>query len=298
MTRPAQRRTRGAGALSLLAVSALALSACAGGGGGEEEGGGEAGGGEVQLINEGTLTVCSDIPYRPFEYTEDGETVGFDVDLVNAIAEDMGVETEFIRTSFEGIQSGVALDSDQCDLAASGMTINEERESVMDFSEPYLDDNLALLVVPDSGIQGVGDVAGKRIGVQQATTGEAQAQENGAEVVQYEDSALMIQGLNTGDVEGVIGNISVMGPAITDNPDLRLVEEIETGEQLGLAVKTGNTALLEQVDRSLATMKEDGSLAELEAKWLGTGEAAGGGTGEPTGASTAEPGATAEPTAG
>ncbi|MEF3120011.1 ABC transporter substrate-binding protein [Kocuria flava] len=284
MTRPAQRRTRGT--LSLLAVSALALSACAGGGG-EEEGGGEAGGGEVQLINEGTLTVCSDIPYRPFEYTEDGETVGFDVDLVNAIAEDMGVETEFIRTSFEGIQSGVALDSDQCDLAASGMTINEERESVMDFSEPYLDDNLALLVTPDSGIQGVGDVAGKRIGVQQATTGEAQAQENGAEVVQYEDSALMIQGLNTGDVEGVIGNISVMGPAITDNPDLRLVEEIETGEQLGLAVKTGNTALLEQVDRSLATMKEDGSLAELEAKWLGTGEAAGGSTGEPTGASTA-----------
>ncbi|ALU38689.1 ABC transporter substrate-binding protein [Kocuria flava] len=295
MTRPAQRRTRGT--LSLLAVSALALSACAGGGG-EEEGGGEAGGGEVQLINEGTLTVCSDIPYRPFEYTEDGETVGFDVDLVNAIAEDMGVETEFIRTSFEGIQSGVALDSDQCDLAASGMTINEERESVMDFSEPYLDDNLALLVTPDSGIQGVGDVAGKRIGVQQATTGEAQAQENGAEVVQYEDSALMIQGLNTGDVEGVIGNISVMGPAITDNPDLRLVEEIETGEQLGLAVKTGNTALLEQVDRSLATMKEDGSLAELEAKWLGTGEAAGGSTGEPTGASTADPGATAEPTAG
>ncbi|MCD1145207.1 ABC transporter substrate-binding protein [Kocuria sp. LUK] len=294
MTRPAQRRTRGT--LSLLAVSALALSACAGGG--EEEGGGEAGGGEVQLINEGTLTVCSDIPYRPFEYTEDGETVGFDVDLVNAIAEDMGVETEFIRTSFEGIQSGVALDSDQCDLAASGMTINEERESVMDFSEPYLDDNLALLVTPDSGIQGVGDVAGKRIGVQQATTGEAQAQENGAEVVQYEDSALMIQGLNTGDVEGVIGNISVMGPAITDNPDLRLVEEIETGEQLGLAVKTGNTALLEQVDRSLATMKEDGSLAELEAKWLGTGEAAGGSTGEPTGASTADPGATAEPTAG
>ncbi len=295
MTRPAQRRTRGT--LSLLAVSALALSACAGGGG-EEEGGGEAGGGEVQLINEGTLTVCSDIPYRPFEYTEDGETVGFDVDLVNAIAEDMGVETEFIHTSFEGIQSGVALDSDQCDLAASGMTINEERESVMDFSEPYLDDNLALLVTPDSGIQGVGDVAGKRIGVQQATTGEAQAQENGAEVVQYEDSALMIQGLNTGDVEGVIGNISVMGPAITDNPDLRLVEEIETGEQLGLAVKTGNTALLEQVDRSLATMKEDGSLAELEAKWLGTGEAAGGSTGEPTGASTADPGATAEPTAG
>ena len=182
---------------------------------------------------------------------------------------------------FEGIQSGVALDSNQCDLAASGMTINEERESVMDFSEPYLDDNLALLVAPDADIDSVADVQGKRVGVQQATTGETQAQENNAEVVQYEDSALMIQGLNTGDVEAVIGNISVMGPAITDNPELRLVEEIETGEQLGLAVKTDNTALLEQVNESLATMREDGTLEELEGKWLGTGEAAGSASPEP-----------------
>jgi len=274
-------RFHGAATLSVLAVSALALSACTSTGGGEESGG-EAGGGEISLIKPGVLTVCSDIPYRPFEYTEDGQTVGFDIDLVNGIAEDMGVQTEFIRTAFEGIQSGVALDSDQCDLAASGMTINEERESVMDFSEPYLDDNLALLVAPGSGIQSVADVQGKRVGVQQATTGETQAQENGAEVVQYEDSALMIQGLNTGDVEAVIGNISVTGPAITDNPELKLVEEIETGEQLGLAVKTGNTALLDQVNESLATMREDGTLEELESKWLGTGEAAGSASAEPT----------------
>jgi polar amino acid transport system substrate-binding protein len=274
-------RFHGAATLSVLAVSALALSACTSTGGGEESGG-EAGGGEISLIKPGVLTVCSDIPYRPFEYTEEGETVGFDIDLVNGIAEDMGVQTEFIRTAFEGIQSGVALDSDQCDLAASGMTINEERESVMDFSEPYLDDNLALLVAPGSDIQSVADVQGKRVGVQQATTGETQAQENGAEVVQYEDSALMIQGLNTGDVEAVIGNISVTGPAITDNPELKLVEEIETGEQLGLAVKTGNTALLDQVNESLATMREDGTLEELESKWLGTGEAAGSASAEPT----------------
>ncbi len=274
-------RFRGAGTLSVLAVSALALSACSSTGGGEQAGG-DASGGEISLVTPGTLTVCSDIPYRPFEYTEDGQTVGFDVDLVNSIAEDMGVQTEFIRTGFEGIQSGVALDSNQCDLAASGMTINEQRESVMDFSDPYLDDNLALLVAPDADIDSLADVQGKRVGVQQATTGETQAQENNAEVVQYEDSALMIQGLNTGDVEAVIGNISVMGPAITDNPELRLVEEIETGEQLGLAVKTGNTALLDQVNESLAAMKEDGTLEELEGKWLGTGEAAGSASPEPS----------------
>lgn len=263
-------RFHGAATLSVLAVSALALSACTSTGGGEQ-----AAEGEVSLISPGTLTVCSDIPYAPFEYVQDGETVGFDIDLVNNIAEDLGVETNVITTGFEAIETGSALDTDQCDLAASGMTINEERESVMDFSEPYLDDNLALLVAPDSDIQSVADVQGKRVGVQQATTGEVQAQENNAEVVQYEDSGLMIQGLNTRDVEAVIGNISVMGPAITDNPELKLVEEIETGEQLGLAVKTGNTALLEQVNESLATMEEDGTLDQLEAEWLGTGDSAG-----------------------
>lgn len=274
-----KNRFHGAAALSVLAASALVLSACSGSGGEQEAAGGD---GEVSLITPGTLTVCSDIPYAPFEYVEDGETVGFDIDLVDNIAEDMGVETEFITTSFEAIETGSALETDQCDLAASGMTINEERESVMDFSQPYVEDNLALLVAPDADIESVADIEGRRVGAQQATTGEAYAQENGADVVQYEDSALMIQGLSTGDVQAVVANISVAGPAIDDNPDLQLVEEIETGEELGLAVKTGNTALLEQVDESLAAMEEDGTLEELKATWLGSSDAEGAASPEPS----------------
>lgn len=262
-------RFHGAATLSVLAVSALALSACTSNGEGEEA----AGEGELSLISSGTLTVCSDIPYAPFEYVENGETVGFDIDLVDRIAEDLGVEPNVITTSFEAIETGSALDTDQCDLAASGMTINEERESVMDFSEPYVEDNLGLLVAPGSGIGTVADIEGQRVGAQQATTGEAFARENGADVVQYEDSSLMIQGLNTGDVQAVVANISVAGPAIDDNPELELVEEIETGEELGLAVKTGNTALLERVNESLAAMEEDGTLEELKAEWLGSADA-------------------------
>jgi polar amino acid transport system substrate-binding protein len=270
-------RFHGAATLSVLAVSALALSACTSNGEGEEA----AGEGELSLISSGTLTVCSDIPYAPFEYVENGETVGFDIDLVDRIAEDLGVEPNVITTSFEAIETGSALDTDQCDLAASGMTINEERESVMDFSEPYVEDNLGLLVAPGSGIGSVADIEGQRVGAQQATTGEAFAQDNGADVVQYEDSSLMIQGLNTGDVQAVVANISVAGPAIDDNPELELVEEIETGEELGLAVKTGNTALLERVNESLAAMEEDGTLEELKAEWLGSADAEGAASPEP-----------------
>ncbi|GAA1769679.1 ABC transporter substrate-binding protein [Kocuria aegyptia] len=270
-------RFHGAATLSVLAVSALALSACTSTGGGGEA----AGEGELDLISPGTLTVCSDIPYAPFEYVENGETVGFDIDLVDRIAEDLGVEPNVITTSFEAIETGSALDTDQCDLAASGMTINEERESVMDFSQPYVEDNLGLLVAPGSGISGVADIEGRRVGVQQATTGEEFAQQNGADVVQYEDSSLMIQGLNTGDVQAVVANISVAGPAIDDNPELELVEEIETGEELGLAVKTGNTALLDRVNESLAAMEEDGTLEELKAEWLGSADAGSTGSPEP-----------------
>jgi polar amino acid transport system substrate-binding protein len=271
-------RFHGVATLSVLAVSALTLSACAGGG---EEPSGEAAGDGVNLIEPGTLTVCSDIPYAPFEYVEDGETVGFDVDLVNRIAEDLGAEPRIITTSFEAIETGSALDTDQCDLAASGMTINEERESVMDFSQPYVEDNLGLLVAPDSGIESVADIEGRRVGAQQATTGEDFARDNGADVVQYEDSALMVQGLNTGDVEAVVANISVAGPAIDDNPELQLVEEIETGEELGLAVKTGNTDLLDRVNESLSAMEEDGTLEELKATWLGSAESSGSASPEP-----------------
>lgn len=97
-------RFHGAATLSVLAVSALALSACTSTDDGGDAAGGDtsANGGEISLITPGTLTVCSDIPYRPFEFTEGGETVGFDIDLVNNIAEDMGVETEFLRTSVTG----------------------------------------------------------------------------------------------------------------------------------------------------------------------------------------------------
>jgi polar amino acid transport system substrate-binding protein len=263
-------RFHGAATLSVLAASALALSACSSTGGEEEP----AGDGGIDLVSEGVLTVCSDIPYPPFEYVEGGETVGFDIDLVNNIAEDMGVETEFVTTPFEAIETGSALDTGQCDLAASGMSITEQRETVMDFSEPYLEDNLALLVAPDSGIESVADIEGRRVGVQGATTGETFARDNGADVIEYENASLMIQGLNTGDVEAVLGNISVTGPAIAENPELTVAEEIETGEQLGLAVQTGNTTLLEQVNTSLASMKEDGTLEELKAEWLGTGGSA------------------------
>jgi polar amino acid transport system substrate-binding protein len=252
-------------ACALGAAALLALSAC--GGGGDEEAETEAGG--VQLVNAGTLTLCSDIPYEPFEFVQDGENVGLDIDLAQATADDLGVELEVITTAFEAIQSGSALDTDQCDIALSGMTITEERASQMDFSKPYLKDNLALMTKKDSDITSIEDLQGKKAGVQQATTGEAYATDNGVEPVQFEDAGLMTQGIQSGQVDAVIANISTIYAATEADDSLTLVEEYDTGEVIGAAVKMGNTALLEQFETTMTDLRETGEYDDLVDQWFG-----------------------------
>ena len=252
-------------ACALGAAALLALSAC--GGGCDEETETEAGG--VQLVNAGTLTLCSDIPYEPFEFVQDGENVGLDIDLAQATADDLGVELEVITTAFEAIQSGSALDTDQCDIALSGMTITEERASQMDFSKPYLKDNLALMTKKDSDITSIEDLQGEKAGVQQATTGEAYATDNGVEPVQFEDAGLMTQGIQSGQVDAVIANISTIYAATEADDSLTLVEEYDTGEVIGAAVKMGNTALLEQFETTMTDLRETGEYDDLVDQWFG-----------------------------
>lgn len=250
-----------------LAAAALMLTACGTSGGTTESG--------ISLIAEGKLTVCTNPPYAPFEYEENGEIVGLDADIAAAIAEDLGVTSEMFSTSFEGIQSGVALSSGQCDLALSGITITEERKSVMNFTEAYVDDNLAVLVPSGSSITGAADLSGAKVGVQQATSGEKYAQDAGANTVQYEDNGLLLQAVQTGQVDAVVGNITVLSEMLTSDESLTVVEEIETGEQIAGAVATENSDLLEAANKTLAAMEEDGRMADLREKYLGISESTG-----------------------
>lgn len=247
-----------------LAATALILTACGSTGTVTESG--------VTLINEGKLTVCTNPPYAPFEYEENGKIVGLDADIAAQIASDLGVEAEMYTTSFEGIQSGVALSSGQCDIALSGITITDERKSVMNFTDSYVDDNLAILVPAGSAISGEADLSGKKIGVQQATSGEKYAKDAGAETVQYEDNGLLLQAVQTGQVEAVVGNITVLSEMLTSDESLKVAQEIETGEKIAAAVATENTALLDSANATLQKMEEDGSLASLREKYLGVSE--------------------------
>ncbi|GAB3618952.1 basic amino acid ABC transporter substrate-binding protein [Glutamicibacter endophyticus] len=250
-------------ALAITAVAALSLSAC-GGSSPSSESEGE----KFPLKSEGKLTVCSDIPYEPFEFTKDGKIVGLDIDLANEIAKDLDLEASIVDSSFDAIESG--LFSTQCDLAMSSLSITEERKGNMDFSNPYLDDDLMLIARKGSGITDLESAKGKRVAVQQATTGESYGQDNDMETVAYDDSGLQLQALISGQIDAALGNQSVMGYAIKDIDDIEIVDEFSTGEQLGIAAAKGNTELVEKVNATLSRLEESGDLAKITEKWLGT----------------------------
>jgi polar amino acid transport system substrate-binding protein len=249
-------------AAAVLAAGALTLTAC--GGGSATPAASEGG---IQLINAGKLTVCSDIPYEPFEFEKDGQTVGFDVDIAKEVAKDLDAELSIVDSSFEAIETGTALT--QCDLGISSISITDTRKTVMDFSTPYLDDDLALVASEDSGITNLDSAKGKKVGVQQATTGADYATEKGIDAQQFEDTGLLVQALKAGTIDAALGNQSVLGYAIKDDPKFKSVEDFATGEQLGISIKKGNTAMSEKVNGTLKRLEDDGSMDKFKTTWFG-----------------------------
>jgi polar amino acid transport system substrate-binding protein len=248
-------------AAAILAVGALALTAC---GGSSTPAASEGG---VKLINSGKLTVCSDIPYEPFEFQKDGKNVGFDMDIAAEVAKDVKAELNVVDSSFEAIETGTALT--QCDVSISSISITDTRKAVMDFSSPYLNDDLTLVATEASGITNIDSAKGKKVGVQQATTGAQYAKDKGLDAQQFEDTGLLVQALKAGTIDAALGNQSVLGYAIKDDSKMKRVENYATGEKLGIAIKKGNTAMADQVNSTLKRLTDDGSLKKFETTWFG-----------------------------
>jgi polar amino acid transport system substrate-binding protein len=249
------------------AVLSIALAGCGGGGG---ESAAPAAGG-VQLVNDGVLTTCTHLPYEPFQYQDGAEIVGFDVDMVDLVAAKLGVEQQIVDMPFDGIQSGAAFDSGQCDIGAAAMTITEERKQNIDFSDPYFEATQALLVQQASGISDPSGLAGKKVGVQNSTTGQEYAQNNiaGAEIVVFEDLGLLTTAVQTGTVDAAIADNGPLLDFAKKNPGLAVTAEFRTDEQYGFGVRKGNTALLQAINESIAASRSDGTYTQIYEKWFG-----------------------------
>lgn len=230
--------------------------------------------GDLELIDEGTLSVCSDIPYAPFEFEEDGEITGFDIELMRAIADELGLELEVNAIGFDPIQSGTALNSDQCDVAASAMTITEEREANLDFTEPYYDAEQSLLTATDADITSIEDLSGQTVGVQSATTGETYTRENApddAEITAFENPGDLLTAMQAGQVDAVLQDLPVNAEFARDNEGFDIVETYDTGEQYGFAVaEEGSDALLQAINDALQSVRDSGTYDELFQTYFGT----------------------------
>jgi polar amino acid transport system substrate-binding protein len=257
MATRARKTTLAAGALLL----AAALAGCGG-----DDGGGAGGGDELELISAGTLTVCSDVPYPPFEVLEEGQYTGFDMDIMREVASGLDLEMTVKDSSFDGLQSGLSLNSSQCDIVASAMTITEQREENIDFTDPYYDSKQSLLVPKGSDITSIQDLAGKRVGVQQGTTGKTYTEENApdsAEVVSFPSDAEMYAAIQAGQVDALLQDLPV-NLSHTEDGKYEIVEEYNTDEQYGFAVREeGSENLLDAVNEQLKELRDSGRYQKI-----------------------------------
>ncbi|MGA5450849.1 transporter substrate-binding domain-containing protein [Streptomyces umbrinus] len=226
----------------------------------------------VELVKGGQLTTCTHLPYPPFQSEIDGKVQGFDVSIIDLVAKDLGVKQVILDQPFENFKTGGSLNAGQCDLAAAGMTITDERKKNVDFSDPYFEATQAVLADKKSGISSLTDLKGKKVGAQAQTTGEEFAKSKGLDPVSFESSDALLNGLRTGQVKAVVIDYPVVQGWLKDkaNADaFEVADNINTGEEYGVTVKKGNTKLADAINKALADAKADGTYKKLYEKWIG-----------------------------
>ncbi len=245
------------------AVAALAIVAAACGG----ENGDTIG--DYELVSPGTLTVCTDAPYPPMEFQDPdtGEFTGFDIELMRAIATNLGLDLEVVNTGFDPITSGLAMAARDCDIAAASITITAERAENIAFTDGYFTGDQSLLVAADSGVTSLADLAGQSLAVQTGTTGEIYAQENApgdTEIVSFEDPGDTFLALEAGQVQAVLQDIVPNAEYALDNDSAVLAETYPTDEQYGFAASLeGTEDLMAAVNEQIAAVRADGTYDEI-----------------------------------
>lgn len=203
--------------------------------------------------------------YPPFESEENGELVGFDIDLIEKIAEVEDFEIEFATMQFDGLIP--ALKNGQVDILVGAITITEERLNSVDFSNAYYLSGLSVLTMPDSGINGYEDLDGKLVGIQKGTSSYNYLIQNGfneSNIKQYADISTAYTALENGGIDAILyDNPSNINYIQTQDTDAVIVGEILNGEYYGIAVNPDKPELLEKVNNGLKKLQENGEYEAL-----------------------------------
>lgn len=253
-------------------VAALALAATACGDDGDTTNGDttDEAAADLDLVTDGTLTVCTEAPYEPFEYEDPDHPTGyggFDIELLFAITQNAGLDMAVVDTGFEGLTSGATMAAGTCDMAASAITITDERAEQIDFSDPYYESNQSLLVPVGSDISSIDDLTeGVNLGVQSGTTGAAYAEENvpGATITEFEGGGDLFTALAAGSIDAILQDEPVNRARAADDDSVEVVEEYTTDETYGFAFEQDrDDELVRLINDGLQELRDDGTYDEL-----------------------------------
>ena len=228
-------------------------------------------GGGLDLVMAGWLTVCTDVPYPPMELKDpsaEGGFTGFDIELMRAIANDLGLDLAIATPGWDAIISGLATEAGDCDISAAAITLDESRRGI-DFSEPYFENRQSLLVADDSTAATLADL--DIVAAANGDYGEFWLRYNtpaGVNVVVFDDIGAMYLAFEAGEVDGVVTSI-IGNQGFAGDWGGKLIESYASDEFLGFAVREeGAEALLAAVNESLAKLRGDGTYAAIYAEFF------------------------------
>lgn len=227
--------------------------------------------GSVHAQNK-ELVVGSSATYRPFAYENPNkDIVGYDVDIIKAVAQKAGLSIKIVNTPWTGIFA--SLNNGDVDLIISGVTINDKRKQSYDFTTPYFEARQLIAVAKDSHVKTLKDLAGKKIGVVNGSTGDDIASrefgKTNPDIRRFESTPIVISELVNTGLDAAIGDNGVIAFRAQDHKQLKTVSDPSfPKEYFGIVVKQGNKALLDKLNTGLAAVKADGSYAQIYKKWF------------------------------
>lgn len=222
--------------------------------------------------NDG-YTFATNANWPPLEYVdENGDIVGFEIDLIKAMSEVTGVPMDYVNTSWDTIFAGLA--NGQYDGIASGVTVTEERKQTIDFSQTIYQVTQSILTLKENAdLTDARSLFGKTVGVQMGTTGHFAMEEYPEiEIKAYEDIALAIEDMINGNSDAVVCDSVIASDYVLANDNYREMLAVtgtasDTVEDIAIAVEKGNSELLDLINSAVDTLRESGQLEELYAKW-------------------------------
>ena len=263
-----------------LSVAALALTACGGSSAStassvassaasSEAASTSAAAGELTTVEAGKLTMATNATFPPYEMTTDsGDIAGIDIDTAKAIAEKLGLELQVDDMEFDAAL--LSVQQGKADMVMAGVTVTDERQNVMDFTDSYATGIQSIIVKEDSDIASVDDLAGKKIGTQRGTTGYLYCSDDFGDenVVAYDDGLTAVQMLNNGQVDCVVIDNAPAKEFIAANPGLKLLDTAYVEESYAIGIGKGNTELKDAINTALEELKADGTLQAIVDKYI------------------------------